>query len=436
MSNRRFESQIADFYAHESHLRAPDRVLTTALSTIEDTQQRRVCGRLFGGVSWRFLDMNTYIKAAAAAAVLVVAVAIGFALYSGRPSPIGATSAPSPTAAPSPGVTPSPTASAATTGPALTEGFASDVHGIAVSYPAGWQVQPATEPWIAGEIFQESAFADVIYEKDGDTPFIALASQPLGSKTPSAWATDYLGTRQCEAIEPYTIDSEDGFIAECDEGDRAVVASGDRAHVVWLYRIKDFDWFKTILETVVLNPGEALISSQPFKEPFAFRFPEGPLWDFGTANSTYFEVRVPDYADAGHPGGLIVQAIGGGRSDPCDLESAEVAIEDGAQAVLDYLDAIPGLVVVNEQGTTVDGLEAIQGTVSGDSEAAPCDPLYAWQENSEVFSDIPLDMERRLIVVDVNGEHLVFTAYGEQDNPDLAGLVDQLIGSIDFASTP
>ena len=48
-SNRDLESRIADFYAQEGLLRAPDRVLSAALTTIETTKQRRVLSRVLWG---------------------------------------------------------------------------------------------------------------------------------------------------------------------------------------------------------------------------------------------------------------------------------------------------------------------------------------------------------------------------------------------------
>jgi hypothetical protein len=38
-------------------------------------------------------------------------------------------------------------------------------------------------------------------------------------------------------------------------------------------------------------------------------------------------------------------------------------------------------------------------------------------------------------MVDVGGEHLVVTIYGEADNPDLNRLADELLGSIRFTET-
>ena len=75
-SYRDLESRIAHFYVQEGFLRAPDRVLSSALTTIETTKQRHVLGRLFGRVSWRFPDMSNYLKVAVAAVVVIAALAL------------------------------------------------------------------------------------------------------------------------------------------------------------------------------------------------------------------------------------------------------------------------------------------------------------------------------------------------------------------------
>src|SRR5687767_4549250 len=78
-----------------------------------------------------------------------------------------ATAAPTPTQAPT--GTPLPTARPAVTpapsGPALTETFTSAMHGISISYPAGWSVQAATEPWTSDALpFFREPFGDFFYD--------------------------------------------------------------------------------------------------------------------------------------------------------------------------------------------------------------------------------------------------------------------------------
>jgi len=61
------ERRLADYYATEVPPRAPDRVLGSALSTIDTTRQRRAIIR----VPRRFPTMNTYLKWAVAAVVVL-----------------------------------------------------------------------------------------------------------------------------------------------------------------------------------------------------------------------------------------------------------------------------------------------------------------------------------------------------------------------------
>ena len=185
------ERRIADFYETEAPPRAPDWVLGQALSTIDTTKQRRVLVR----VPWRFPKMNGFAKLAVATVVVISVGLLGLAvLRPGTGTNVGGpggTPARSPTPSPSPAASMSPSPSVSPL-PALTETFTSAMHGISVSYPSGWKLHPATELWISGLVQEDSKFADIIYEKESDSPFIAVASQPLAGKTLDAWATDYL----------------------------------------------------------------------------------------------------------------------------------------------------------------------------------------------------------------------------------------------------
>jgi hypothetical protein len=132
------------------------------------------------------------------------------------------------------------------------------MHGISISYPSGWKLQPATEPWATGIVQQDSPFADVIYEKESDSPFIAIASQSLAGTNASRWATD----RRCGPTDvpedPVTVDGVAGRVADCGDGPRALVTTGNRGYFIWLYRVDDPEWFSEILATVQLHPEDAL----------------------------------------------------------------------------------------------------------------------------------------------------------------------------------
>ena len=262
-ANDDLERRIADFYETEAPPRAPDWVLGQALSTIDTTKQRRVLIH----VPWRFPPMNSSAKLAIATVAVISVGLVGLAVL--RPGTGTNVGGPGGTPSPSPSQSPSPAASASpgpsvSPLPALTETFTSAIHGISVSYPSGWKLQPATEPWTTGIVQLDSTFADVIYEKESDSPFIAVASQPLEGKTLDRWATDYLAQFDCVPTEPVTVDGASGVLAACtDEGLHALVSVEGRGYLIWLYRVDDPDWFSEILATVQLHPEDALDAAPP-----------------------------------------------------------------------------------------------------------------------------------------------------------------------------
>jgi hypothetical protein len=264
-ANDDLERRIADFYETEATPRAPDWVLGEALSTIDTTKQRRVLIR----VPWRVPPMNSFAKlAVATVAVISVGLVALAVLRPGTGSNVGGPGGtPSPSPSPSPVASTSPGPSTSPP-PALTETFTSAMHGITVSYPSGWKLQPATEPWTTGLVQGNSPFADVIVEKESDSAFIAVASQPLAGQTLDAWATDYLAQYSCVPSEPVTVDGASGVLSDCQEGPHALVSVEGRGYLIWLYRVDDLDWFKEILATVQLHPEDAL-DAAPSTSPSA-----------------------------------------------------------------------------------------------------------------------------------------------------------------------
>ena len=431
-ANTNLERHVAEHYASEPQLRAPDRVLHVALATIETTKQRR--GPL---APWRFTYMNAYTKVAAAAAVAIAVAAIGLwqlpGIGSTGPSP---TPIPSPTPPlPSPGGAPS-----ASQPPPPTGNFTSNMHGIQLFFPTGWAITEATTSWTESELpgFGDTP-ADFIYD-DGLPAghlFLEIASQPLAGASGPEWS-DSIVDEPCEASEPITVDGVDGRLIACTRL-RAMFWSEDRGFVVlihrspdeaWLDDVYDVAWFQEVLATVQILP-PVVGTADMFVRPFDYVLPGAPVFDFGATEERYWEVRVPAYNDGGHPGGLIVQAIDG-LADPCDGESAALPLDPGADAVIEYLRTIPELDVTDESDTTVDGRPAKAIAVTATAGGADCPEPWVWAEAGEPFLT---DLALRLVVVDVDGEHVVVTIYGEPENPELPSLADAIIGSFQIAAT-
>ena len=421
-ANSNLERRVAEHYASEPLLRAPDRVLHAALTTIDTTKQRR--GLL---APWRFTFMNTYAKVAAAAVVVIAVAAIG--LWQ-----LGDTGQPRPTPTP----IPTPTA-VSSQPPELTETFTSNMHGIQLSYPNGWSQTEATTSWTTPgpPLYGETSGDDLYDPVLADHLFLEIASQPLAGASGPAWA-DTIEGEPCPTSETIVVDGVDGRLISCD----VLVAlfwTTDRGYLVllssspdqpWLDDFYDEAWFREVLATVQIRPEDAGAADM-FVRPFDYVLPGAPVFDYGATQETYWEVRAPAYNNGGHPGGLIVQAIDG-LVDPCDIESATLPIDPGADAVIEYLRTIPELAVTDETDTTVDGRPAKQVTVTATSGGADCADPWVWAETPEAFI---AGMALRLIVVDVDGQHVVVTIYGEPENPELPSLADGIIGSFSFGAT-
>jgi hypothetical protein len=173
-------------------------------------------------------------------------------------------------------------------------------------------------------------------------------------------------------------------------------------------------------------------TSGAFRPAFTFLFPTGPTFDYGTVNETYFEVRIPEYSEAGYAAGIIIQATGGGRADPCDGTSAALPIAPGPEATMVYLKSIPGVTVIGEQATTVSGLPARHAIVVWTPGPADCAEVWLWANDLESFSGIPPGVILRMLAVDVGSEHVMITTFGEATNTGWDGLVDQFIAGMVF----
>lgn len=259
------ERRIADFYATEAPARAPDRVLESALETIEDTRQRRVLAHL----PWRFPLMPTSARLAIAAAAVVVAAVVGLSVFGQGTTPGPGSGGPTPSASPSPPASPSPSPSASP--PALTKTYTSAFHGISVAHPGDWVVRPATEQWTSGIPFKGSEFADVIHDRLDDNIFLGMASQALAGRSGDRWADDVSKHPQwgedcaqtLQTTDPVTIGGAPGrIVVNCPDGVLTAYAwTADRGYLIVLYPIQDRSWFKQILATIQLHPEDAVRAS-------------------------------------------------------------------------------------------------------------------------------------------------------------------------------
>jgi hypothetical protein len=217
--------------------------------------------------------MNLSRSVALLPPLLIVGLLAAACSTASSPSPAPASPAP-PSQPPASALTqPSPDASPSVA-PALTETFTSPTHGLSVSYPAGWVTRPATERWTTGGPNFDEATGDMVYDPAlTDHLFIALASQPIGTKTGDQWIAERRALAECAATNPVTVDGAAG--AGCRDGNVAFVTTGGRGYQIllytsgdegWLDSVYDRAWFEKILATVKLNP-EAAVDAAPSASP-------------------------------------------------------------------------------------------------------------------------------------------------------------------------
>lgn len=268
MTDRSFD-RIADAFLADGPDVLPDRVLDAAFEEVHRTRQRRVLVR----VPRRFPIMNTFAKLAVAA-VAVIAVGVLGLTFLGPPGEGGvggaSGSTPSPTVAPTATPVPTPTPTPAPTAPPLTGQFTSERHGYSIAVPETWSTRPATAPWTTEYVDYFSESSDLLLGEHG---FLALASQPLGDRTPAEWQADVWqilidddpATAGCSSeAEPITIDDASGVFA-CN---LALVTSGGRGYWIRDFLEDDPPWgsvydrayFESILATMTLNPEDAVDS--------------------------------------------------------------------------------------------------------------------------------------------------------------------------------
>ena len=156
--------------------------------------------------------------------------------------------------------------------PALTETFASERHGVSISYPAGWVTRPATEPWTSGIPDFTATAGDVIYHPTlQEGLWIVAASQPLAGKGGEQWVDDALAELVsadfCESPLEDTVVEIDGVQGRECAPSAVAVSAGDRGYLIMLYVSGDdpavgatYDqaWFQEVLAAVQLRPEDAV----------------------------------------------------------------------------------------------------------------------------------------------------------------------------------
>ncbi|MEZ0241252.1 MAG: hypothetical protein ACAH65_10680, partial [Chloroflexota bacterium] len=147
------------------------------------------------------------------------------------------------------------------------------LNGFSISYPKGWLVLPATEPWTTAVPTGSSTTADNLNPGNNNL-YVAVASQPLGGKTSDEWANDLAGDATwgdtcAPTTEPVMIDGVAGLLViHCPDENvqSAFVAVEGRGYMFVGYALPDLTYFKTLLTTVQLQP-DAVVPASPSESP-------------------------------------------------------------------------------------------------------------------------------------------------------------------------
>ena len=151
------------------------------------------------------------------------------------------------------------------------------MHGLSVSYPGGWIVRAATEPWTDRPNDHEFIHPgiDVLHDPVlTDHLFLYMESRPIGDSAPGAWvAARMADSDSCTSPEPTVVDGATGLISGgCN---MAVVTTDGRGYLIGLSASQDdpsavaaYDraWFEQVLSTVKLHPKEA-VDAAPSTSP-------------------------------------------------------------------------------------------------------------------------------------------------------------------------
>jgi hypothetical protein len=159
------------------------------------------------------------------------------------------------------------------------ETFVSPLNGLTIRYPTGWQTRPATQAWGHGEIAFSAPDVDVIFDpKFQNSLYLAVASEPLGSKSPKDWVYDIVTHFSSVGICQIgggggagdTFQGDFAWFEECLEphgarGDAVVFATATRGYIIYnhvatkvLQATYDTHWFEDgVLATVEMAPSLA-----------------------------------------------------------------------------------------------------------------------------------------------------------------------------------
>jgi hypothetical protein len=351
MTTPRDPDLLIHAFLREGAEQLQDQVYDVVRAEIDQKRQRVVIG------PWRVSTVSKLVPIGLGAAAVIAVLFLGSRFIGSPSSNVGGPPSQPPASAPS---------EAPISGPALTESFTSPLHGISLSYPAGWTADPATEPWMDSpnsHPFNDPQADHLHLHPTMIDVFLTIASQPIGDATPEDWIAEQMAEwadiEGCTTTEAIDVDGATGLIGS--EGcDLAVVTTDGRGYWISL-RVSDRDtspygsvydraWFEEVLATVQLQPANAVdapVSAPPLTQSFtsplqgiSMSYPEGWAPQAATepwTDSTFPFIYTSPQVDFLHdPPGFNLNLVFGsqpiGDSAPEDWVARQMASEEGCPA--------------------------------------------------------------------------------------------------------
>ena len=265
MTTPRDPDRLIHAFVREGAEQLDDQVYDVVRADIEQKRQRVVIG------PWRVPTVSKLLPIGLGAAAVIAVLLVG-SRFIGSPSSNVGGPASQPPASAAPSEAPASAAPSPISSPPLSQAFASTVNGISVSYPEGWIVRAATEPWTDRPGVPQYLHPgyDVLEDPQTENLFLYITSQPIGDSAPEDWVAASLAGWGCPTTEPIAVDGATGLIG-ADTCHIVAVTTAGRGYWIGLYTPysgvgevtpADFSydraWFEDVLATVHLQPEDAV----------------------------------------------------------------------------------------------------------------------------------------------------------------------------------
>lgn len=174
--------------------------------------------------------------------------------------------------------------------------------------------------------------------------------------------------------------------------------------------------------------------AESFVVPFAFRIPLGSGVRFDEAVSSD---HVQVFSGPGETGGFVVWAVEETLADPCEPDGDRVAVDGGANSLVDYIGSIDQITIVSQTEEVVDGHPATVLELAATA-GSGCSVVSLWPDSatpSQTTMSIAEDGTATVRIFEVDEATIAFETFsGPGDDGSWAAVVAELVESIHFVA--